>query len=178
MVLVPYDQARANSDFSNNFRQSGGINVYAGGEIQKGHGIGNILTGLFQRAVPLLKKGAASLGKTAIQTGVNVLNDGLQGKNLKASLKQNAKQAGNQILTNAINSVTGQSQTNRRNISAPTRSYRNKPQSQTNRRDFSTPTMSYRNKSNKKRKRVTMTVSRSSPPKRRRTKNRQADIFG
>ena len=159
MVLIPYNQSRANDDYRNNFEQSGGINVYAGSQFQKGHGIGNVLSGLFRSALPLIKKGAASLGKTAIQTGVNILNDGLQGKNLKASIKQNAKQAGKEILSNAVKSVTSRSQSNRR--------------------DFSTPTLSYSNKKpNKKRKLVTMSVSRSSPPKKRRAKNRRTDIFG
>ena len=48
-----------------------GIPVYAGGTMQRGHGVGNILRGLFKVAVPLVK----SVGKSALRRGVPILKE-------------------------------------------------------------------------------------------------------
>lgn len=94
MVLQAYNPEFGKREFQTNYPQSGGsMNVFAGTRYQKGYGLGNILSGLFRSAVPLLKKGAVSLGKTALKTGLNVVKDGLEGKNIKRSIKQNFKQA-------------------------------------------------------------------------------------
>lgn len=46
------------------------------GSYQRGHGgVGRFLAGLFRRVLPLLKSGAKTLGKEAVRTGINVVND-------------------------------------------------------------------------------------------------------
>jgi hypothetical protein len=52
-----------------------------------------------------LKKGAITLGKTALKTGANIAKDGLSGRSLKSSLKQNLKSAGSDLLNKSIQSV-------------------------------------------------------------------------
>jgi hypothetical protein len=41
-----------------------GYPVFAGRRYQRGHGLGSIFGGLFKAAMPLLKKGAKTLGRT------------------------------------------------------------------------------------------------------------------
>lgn len=48
-----------------------GMPVYAGSTMQRGHGIGNILKGLFRVASPLIK----SVGKQALKKSVPVLKE-------------------------------------------------------------------------------------------------------
>ena len=57
-----------------------GISVYHGGELQYENGLGNLLGGLFRSAIPLLKKGAKALRKTALQAGADIVGDVLSGK--------------------------------------------------------------------------------------------------
>jgi hypothetical protein len=49
--------------------------VYRGAPYQRGHGIGSFLGGLFRTITPLLKSGAKAVGKEALKTGINVLQD-------------------------------------------------------------------------------------------------------
>jgi hypothetical protein len=49
--------------------------VYVGTRFQRGHGLGSIFGGLFKAAVPLLKKGAKTLGREALKTGLNIAKD-------------------------------------------------------------------------------------------------------
>jgi hypothetical protein len=41
--------------------------VFAGRRYKKGHGLGNIFGGLFKAAMPLLKRGAKTLGREALK---------------------------------------------------------------------------------------------------------------
>ena len=45
-----------------------GYPVYAGSRYQRGHGLGSIFGGLIKAAMPLLKKGAKTLGREALKT--------------------------------------------------------------------------------------------------------------
>ena len=51
---------------------------------------------------PALKTGLISVGKRALQTGTEVLNDYVQGGDLKTSLKRRAKQNVNDMIRSAI----------------------------------------------------------------------------
>jgi hypothetical protein len=52
-----------------------GYPVFAGRRYQRGHGLGSIFGGLFKAAIPLLKKGAKTLGREALKTGLNIVGD-------------------------------------------------------------------------------------------------------
>ena len=66
--------------------------------VQRGNGLGNIFKGLSRFVVPLAKKGAQYLGKTAVEVGKNVINDVSNGKSIKESMKNNLKKTGKTIL--------------------------------------------------------------------------------
>ena len=49
--------------------------------MQRGYGLGGILSGLFRSALPILTRGAKTIGKQALQTGLQMANDALKGQN-------------------------------------------------------------------------------------------------
>ena len=73
--------------------------------MQTGYGLENVLGGLFKRALPLIKKGATTIGKQMLQTGSDILEDALSGKNIKASAKKRLKEAGKSMGTRAVNAA-------------------------------------------------------------------------
>lgn len=48
--------------------------------MQRGYGLGGILSGLFRSALPVLTRGAKTIGKQALQTGLQMANDALNGQ--------------------------------------------------------------------------------------------------
>lgn len=68
--------------------------VYVGTEYQRGHGIGSFLGGLFRRALPLIKSGARTVGKEALRTGVNIVNDMQDDTTFRQALRNRALEAG------------------------------------------------------------------------------------
>ena len=60
-----------------------GYPMFAGRRYQRGHGLGSIFGGLFKAAMHLLKKGAKTLGREALITGLNIAGDVVQGRNIK-----------------------------------------------------------------------------------------------
>ena len=76
--------------------------MYVGTRFQRGHGLGSIFGGLFKAAVPLLKKGAKTLGREALKTGLNIAEDMVAGKNLKQAAKSRLKSTGQNLLQKAI----------------------------------------------------------------------------
>lgn len=75
-----------------------GLPVYGGVAVQKGHGLGSILSGLFRTALPVLKKVGATVGKEALKGGLDVASDVMGGDSLKQSLKRRARERGQSFL--------------------------------------------------------------------------------
>ena len=80
---------------------NGGFPVFRGSRMQRGYGIGSVLSGLFRAAVPFLRKGAKSLGKEALRTGINVGQDVLNGQNLKKAVRSRAGQSVKKMIRNS-----------------------------------------------------------------------------
>ena len=66
--------------------------IYSGSSLQIGHGFGDILSSITKFAKPFLKKGLKKLGKSALNTGANILGDVIDGKNFKNSAKKRTAQ--------------------------------------------------------------------------------------
>lgn len=79
-----------------------GLPVFIGTKVQRGHGIGNLLSGLFRAATPLLKKGAMALGKHALRTGMQIAGDVIEGQNIKQAAKRHFKEAGSDLVSSAL----------------------------------------------------------------------------
>ena len=71
-------------------RQVGGLMlVFVGSRHQRGHGLGSVLEGIFHRfVIPLFKTHNKALARDALRTGVNVVEDVLDGRTLKESVKR------------------------------------------------------------------------------------------
>ena len=67
--------------------------AFHGARFQRCYGLGSIFKDLFRWAMPHLQQGAKMIGKKALQTGVNVAQDILDGDNLKTAIRKQAKQA-------------------------------------------------------------------------------------
>jgi len=67
--------------------QSGsGMPVFQGARMQRGHGLGSILSGFFRSAWPIIQSGAKAFGKQFLRTGLQIANDVVEGgENLKQS---------------------------------------------------------------------------------------------
>ena len=96
-MRIPY---RANPELYNDYfkNQVGhGMPVYIG----RG-GLGNVLSGLFRSVVPLMKRGGKALLKEGVRTAVQVGSDVLDGKNIKAAMKNRAAETGKRILRGTV----------------------------------------------------------------------------
>ena len=86
-----------------------GMTFYRGSpHLQRGYGLGGLLGGLFRSAIPLLKKGAAAIGKHALQTGMEIADDVIGhvgGQNVKTAAKRRIKQSGRQLATKAVRKI-------------------------------------------------------------------------
>ena len=83
-----------------------GLPVFHGSSAQRGHGLGNILGALFRSAVPLLKRGAKTLGKEALRTGVEIVGDVVEGRSIRDAAKSRSIAAGKRVAKRAVSRVT------------------------------------------------------------------------
>ena len=74
--------------------KGGNLPAFHGSRFQQGYGLGSIFKGLFRWAIPRLQQGAKLLGKKALQTGVQVAQDVLEGDDVDTAL---AKRSGEVI---------------------------------------------------------------------------------
>ena len=82
-----------------------GYPVYAGSRYQRGHGLGSIFGGLIKAAMPLLKKGAKTLGREALKTGLDIVGDAVEGKNIKEAATSRLTSTGKTLLQKAADEV-------------------------------------------------------------------------
>jgi hypothetical protein len=70
-------------------QQSGnGMSVFQGARLQRGHGLGSFLSGLFRNAWPLIQTGAKALGKQVLRTGLQIANDVADGDQFMDAAKR------------------------------------------------------------------------------------------
>ena len=83
-------------------RQKGGnLPAFHGSRFQQGYGLGSIFKRLFRWAMPHLQQGAKVLGKKALQTGVQVAQDVLEGNNVNAALAKRSREAIGELVPQA-----------------------------------------------------------------------------
>lgn len=101
-MLVPYSCCTKKYEDYYTGQIGNGLPYYRGVVLQKGHGIGGFFAKLFRSAMPLLIKGAKTVGKEALRTGTLVANDLLSGQNFKTSFKTRAKETGKKLARKAV----------------------------------------------------------------------------
>jgi hypothetical protein len=82
-----------------------GYPVFAGRRYQRGYGFGNIFGGLFKAVTPLLKKGTKTLEREVLKTGLNIVGDVVQGRNIKQTAKLRLKSTGESLLQKAMDTI-------------------------------------------------------------------------
>ena len=81
--------------------KGGNLPDFHGSRFQQGYGLGSIFKGLFLWAMPHLQQGAKVLGKKALQTGVQVAQDVLEGNNVNAALAKRSREAVGELVLQA-----------------------------------------------------------------------------
>ena len=117
-------------------QKGGNLPAFHGARFQRGYGLGSIFRGLFRWAVPHLKQGAKILGKKALQTGVNIAQDVMDGKQFKTTVGERAKQVISELASqnpSQAQSGAGQKATKRKaqprkNSSPPGKKRKTSPQ--------------------------------------------------
>lgn len=104
----------------------GGGHYYAGSNFQKGYGIGSFLGGLFRSVLPLLRTGAAAVGREAARAGAHVLADVAAGDNFKASAMAHGRQAVTNLKRKAAAEMQGSGAIKRRKKASPTHTVRHR----------------------------------------------------
>jgi hypothetical protein len=90
-------QAKAYHDYY--LHQAGrGYPVYVGTRYQRGHGLGSIFGSLFKSVVPLLKRGAKTLGREAFKAASDVM----EGQNVTQAAQSRLKSMGQNLFQKAI----------------------------------------------------------------------------
>ena len=80
-----------------------GMGAFAGMRYQKGNGFfGRLISGT---VLPMIKKVLPFLGKTAMSSGIDVMNDWSQGDNFGNSFKKRMKETGEKITDTAMTKV-------------------------------------------------------------------------
>lgn len=82
-----------------NEQVGGGVkSVYTGAPYQRGSGIGSFFGSIFRRIAPYLVRGAKAVGKEAVRTGLNVIDDvAYNGANFKEALSDRLKESGKNL---------------------------------------------------------------------------------
>lgn len=93
MRLIPVNETSTDNAYNDFYNQTGRgqIPIFKGSKHQVGYGLGGISSSLFKAAMPMVKAGAKSLGKTALNAGLNMAKDMLDGNNVKQSLRKNVR---------------------------------------------------------------------------------------
>ena len=102
--------------YLNEAKQKGGnLPAFRGSRFQQGYGLGSIFKGLFRWAMPHLQQGAKVLGKKALQTGVQMAQDVLDGDDVQTAVSKRAKQVlGDLTSQNSSQSGSGRRPTKRK----------------------------------------------------------------
>jgi hypothetical protein len=106
-----YNQEDIDNHYKNYYNQVGNgysFTPYQGIKYQKGHGfLGSLFSNIAKAALPIAKKLVAPVGKTLLQTGINITKDKLAGKTFKDAIKSNLKAAGGNIIQTSYDTITG-----------------------------------------------------------------------
>lgn len=74
-------------------QRGGNIPGFAGLRFQRGAGLGSFFQGLFRAALPIISSIGASVGKQAMRSTAHLMNDVVDGKDIRMALKSRGKEA-------------------------------------------------------------------------------------
>ena len=79
------------------------IPKFKGAALKRGYGIGRIFKGLIRTFVSIVKKSLLNLGKHALETAVQVLDDVNQVEDVKVAIKRRTEEGAKKIGKKSIN---------------------------------------------------------------------------
>lgn len=79
--------------------------IYRGSVTQKGRGIGSFLSGLFRSVLPILRRGAHTVGREALRTGAHILGDIAENKPIGPSVRSRISNAGDNLKRKAEHKI-------------------------------------------------------------------------
>jgi len=86
----------------------GGSFVFKGMPYQRGAGIGSVFRSLFRYLLPLGRKAGEAIGRQGLESGIHVLSDVLDGRNLQDSAIQHGREGARNLLNKASAQLTAQ----------------------------------------------------------------------
>ena len=108
MMFDDDDQIFYNDYYAN--QAGNGMGYYSGRSYmpqQSGDGIGNFLKSAGKFLTPLLKRGARTIGKNVLSTGVGIVGDLMEGKNFKDSAKTRFTETGKNVMGSLLSEFSG-----------------------------------------------------------------------
>ena len=82
-------------------QRGGNVLFYRGPVLQRGYGIGSIFKSVTRSAMPSLKE----IGKSALTTGLEVLQDVAKGENIKTAAKKRLKESSLAFLDDTVSKI-------------------------------------------------------------------------
>ena len=95
-------------------RGGSGFPIFRPPLFQKGYGIGNIFKSLARTVMPTLKEGLKTLGKSALQTGLDVMQDVSKGENFKTATTKRLKQNSLGLLDDTLSGMMSRKTINKK----------------------------------------------------------------
>ena len=133
-VFIPFDDKVWLEYYVGQAKQTGhgGMTGFQGIPYQRGNGLGSFFGRLFRSILPVAKNiGKSALktvGKEALHLGANVMNDVVQGRNVKQALKKQGKKSTQKLINRAATVVKNQTggQLGKRKVSSKITSVKKK----------------------------------------------------
>lgn len=124
MMYVPYQCCQKSLEDYYTHQTGNSLSYYQGSPYQRGYGLGGLFRSFFRSAAPLLKSGVKAIGKQLFHSGVDIMNDISQGRNLKDAATHRFKEAGKNLTDKASTKVKNMIGSGKRNKK---RKHRRKP---------------------------------------------------
>ena len=84
-------------------RQAGGaLPYFVGSKVQREHGLGSLFGGLLRSVAPLIGRGAVAVGKRALKTGMQIVDDVMTGQNINQAAKRRVTDAGKNLIRSLL----------------------------------------------------------------------------
>lgn len=106
-MLVPYECCTQTFEDYYTGQAGNGLAYYQGQPYQRGYGIGGWFKKLFRMALPFLARGAKTVGKEALRTGVEIAQDVMEGRQFAEAAEERSKAAGKKLAKKALQKADG-----------------------------------------------------------------------
>lgn len=93
---------------------SGPVYQKGAGYSQRGSGVGSFLGGLFRKILPILRKGTVAVGREAVNSGTNFINDVNHNVDPRKALKKRSREAAVNLVKKVLHGDGYKTRSNKR----------------------------------------------------------------